>query len=257
MERPIYHLEGVVKHRAEVTTDFIGPLDLILHLLSKNKIEIQDIPIAGILEQYMTWVEARKHLDLEVASEFIAMASHLMYIKTRMLLSERDEEVVSEMEQLIASLEERRRHGHYAQIREVLPQLAERFSVGSNLYGKRPEAATTGRVWRYEHTGDDLVRAMSYLRTRRGRERPPSLSEFQGIVRREPYSVGKKAGQLIKTLLTGGKMKLKALLAGSESRSEVTAAFLALLELCRAGKIYVSGTPEDPDIWGKEQVRRG
>ena len=93
MDDPIFKLEKVVQTRGdEPLEDFEGPLDLILYLLSKNKIEIQDIPIALILEQYQAYLEKRKRMDLEVASEFITMAAHLMYIKTRMLLSLEDEE---------------------------------------------------------------------------------------------------------------------------------------------------------------------
>ena len=73
MDSPIYHLEKVVKARAEALEDFTGPLDLILHLLSKNKMEIKDIQISVILEQYLAWMERRKKLDLEVASEFVTM----------------------------------------------------------------------------------------------------------------------------------------------------------------------------------------
>ena len=87
MEQPQYHLQSVV-HAKQTLEDFDGPLDVILLLLSKNKIEIQDISISSILEQYLAWLDERKRMDMEVASEFIAMASHLMYIKTRMLLSE-------------------------------------------------------------------------------------------------------------------------------------------------------------------------
>ena len=88
MDNPIFKLEKVVQTKSsEPLEDFEGPLDLILFLLSKNKIEIQDIPIALILEQYLDYLEKRKQMDLEVASEFITMAAHLMYIKTRMLLS--------------------------------------------------------------------------------------------------------------------------------------------------------------------------
>lgn len=80
--------------------NFVGPLDLILYLLSKNKIAIQDIKIADILDQYLAYIEQRQKMDLEVASEFVAMAAHLVYIKTRMLLSMEDEEAKSEMDQL-------------------------------------------------------------------------------------------------------------------------------------------------------------
>ena len=88
MDEPRYHLGSVVHAKGETLEDFDGPLDVILLLLSKNKIEIQDVSISSILEQYLAWLDERKRMDMEVASEFIAMASHLMYIKTRMLLSE-------------------------------------------------------------------------------------------------------------------------------------------------------------------------
>ena len=65
---------------------FDGPLDLLLHLLSKNKVEIQDIPIADILEQYLSYIRQMQEFDLEIASEFITMAAQLMYIKSKMLL---------------------------------------------------------------------------------------------------------------------------------------------------------------------------
>ena len=93
MDHPIFKLEKVVQPKTgETLEDFEGPLDLILFLLNKNKIEIQDIPIALILDQYLAYLEQRKQMDLEVASEFVTMAAHLMYIKTRMLLSIEDEE---------------------------------------------------------------------------------------------------------------------------------------------------------------------
>ena len=128
MDNPIFKLEGVVHERsAETLQDFEGPLDLILFLLSKNKIEIQDIPIALILEQYLAYLEQRKQLDLEVASEFITMAAHLMYIKTRMLLSIHDEEALSEMEQLIATLEAHQRSENYLKIKAMVPELDRRY----------------------------------------------------------------------------------------------------------------------------------
>ena len=93
MDNPIFKLEKVVQAKgSEPLEDFEGPLDLILFLLSKNKIEIQDIPIALILDQYQEYLEQRKQMDLEVASEFVAMAAHLMYIKTRMLLNLEDDQ---------------------------------------------------------------------------------------------------------------------------------------------------------------------
>ena len=87
MNEPSYHLEGIVRTRSEEMEDFNGPLDVILLLLSKNKIEIEDVSITAILEQYLAYLDEMKRLDMEIASEFITMASHLMVIKTKMLLS--------------------------------------------------------------------------------------------------------------------------------------------------------------------------
>ena len=83
MSEPQYRLEGIVHTRSEVMEDFEGPLDVIFLLLSKNKIEIQDVSITAILEQYLSYLEEMKRLDMEIASEFITMASHLMLIKPR------------------------------------------------------------------------------------------------------------------------------------------------------------------------------
>lgn len=124
--------------------DFEGPLDLILFLLSKNKIEIQDIPIALILEQYLAYLEQRKQLDLEVASEFITMAAHLMYIKTRMLLSIEDEEAQNEMEQLIQSLKERQQKDTYLRIRTLTETLGPMSEFGRNTMTKNPEPMERG-----------------------------------------------------------------------------------------------------------------
>ena len=108
MNEPSYHLDGVVRAR-DSYSDFDGPLDLILLLLSKNRIAIADIQISSILEQYLAYLDEMKRMDLEIASEFIEMASQLLFIKSRMLLKAGDEEALSEMELLIRSLEERQR----------------------------------------------------------------------------------------------------------------------------------------------------
>ena len=192
MDGPIYHLERVVKVKTEDLEDFVGPLDLILHLLNKNKMEIKDIQISLILDQYLQWMSQRKELDLEVASEFVTMASHLVYIKTRMLLSIHDEEALSEMEQLIATLEAHQRNENYLKIREVVPQLDRRYSVGRDCLTKAPEAVRPDRTYRYVHPKEDLQRAMQAVLSRTDHKLPPPMSAFQGIVGREPYPVAER-----------------------------------------------------------------
>ena len=103
MEDLTYHLEGILKTKDDIQ-DFEGPLTLILMLLQKNKIEIRDIVISDILDQYTEYLNQMEKMDLEIASEFVQMAAYLLYIKTKMLLTEEKE--VTELELLIQSLEQ-------------------------------------------------------------------------------------------------------------------------------------------------------
>ncbi len=245
MEAPIYHLEGVVKAKEENMEDFVGPLDLILHLLSKNKLEIKDIQIALILDQYMDWMNRRKDLDLEVASDFVTMASHLVYIKTRMLLAIDDEEAISEMEQLIATLEAHQRNENYLKIKAVLPALDNRYQIGRDYLTKQPEAVRPDKSYRYVHDKADLLKAMNDVLGRLDNKLPPPVSAFQGIVGREPYPVADKAGEIIRRLVQFGVTRFRALFQGNRSRSEVVATFLAVLELCKARRLLLAGTESD------------
>ena len=238
MEAPIYHLEGVVKAKEEAMEDFVGPLDLILHLLSKNKLEIKDIQIALILDQYMEWMNKRKEMDLEVASDFVTMASHLVYIKTRMLLPINGEEAINEVEQLIATLEAHQRNEDYLKIKAVLPALDSRYQIGRDYLTKTPEAVRSGKIYHFVHDQSDLLKAMNAVLDRLGNKLPPPMSAFRGIVGRETYPVADKAGEIVKRLMTFGVTRFRALFQGSRSRSEVVATFLAVLELYPSSVIH-------------------
>ena len=121
MGEPQYRLEGIVHTKSDVLEDFEGPLDVIFELLSKNKIEIQDVSISAILEQYLGYLDEMKRMDMEIASEFITMASHLMLIKTKMLLSAAEQaEAESELDLLRQSLVERKRKEAMEQIRQAV-----------------------------------------------------------------------------------------------------------------------------------------
>ena len=186
MERPVYYIKGVVRDGAEATQDFVGPLDLILHLLQKNRIAVRDIPLAGILAQFLTWMSSRRALDLEVAGEFISMASHLMLLKTRMLLSEQDQEAQSEMEELIASLEARQRHENYARILAVLPQLSEGYQQGERPFPRARSPNLPAGC-----TGMSTVGRTCALPWRPGRpanagRRPPPWRNSEGLCGRRP-----------------------------------------------------------------------
>ena len=249
MEEPKYHLSGVMRSNDALPADFDGPLDVILLLLSKNKIEIQNVSITSILEQYLAYLDEMNLLDLEISSEFIAMASHLMLIKTKMLLSAAErEEAMSEMELLIRSLEERQRAEAYEQIRKAADFLAPRNEIGCNIFTKQPEPLKTDTTYRYQHDKEDLLRAFSAIAERSERKLPPTIANFQGIVGAEPYPVTKKAAQLLKRLLMRGFAKFRSLFKGSRSRSEIVATFLAVLELCRVNSVALEGADDDVTV---------
>jgi len=237
MEEPKYHLSGVLHAKSELE-DFDGPLDVILLLLSKNKIEIQDISITSILEQYLAYLDEMKRMDMEIASEFISMASRLMYIKTKMLLSVADrEEAESEMDLLIRSLEARQREEAYKQIRLACEFLEGRAEIGRGFFCKQPEPVRRGGEYRYQHEPADLLRAMANVAERSGQRLPPPARNFAGIVGAEPYPVAAKAAEVVKRLAAKGKALLTALFRGNRSRSEIVATFLAILELCKMKSI--------------------
>ena len=250
MEVPVYHLEHVVQAKEDME-DFNGPLDLILYLLSKNKMQIQDIQISVILDQYMAWMDRRKELDLEVASEFIAMAAQLTYIKTRMLLSIRDEEALSEMEQLIASLEEHQRHENYDRLKQVVPLLDQRFRIGRDYLTRGPAPLPKETGYRYLHKSTDLQAAMREIFQRTDTAAPPPMAAFDGIVGREPYPVQDKAKELFLRIVKNGVMRFRALFQGSRSRSEIVATFLAVLELCRNKRVHLAGTEDNCTVTGE------
>jgi segregation and condensation protein A len=170
MEAPVYHLENVVQSRSE-RENFDGPLDLILTLLSRNKMEIQDIQISLLLEQYMEWMNQQKELNLDVASEFVSMASHLVYIKTKMLLAINDGEEISELSELVAALEERKRSENYSRVKVLLPQLQKRYESGVDYLSRGQLPVTPDKTYRYQHPPEDLYNAMMEL-LRRSKERP-------------------------------------------------------------------------------------
>ncbi|WP_298019632.1 ScpA family protein [uncultured Dysosmobacter sp.] len=245
MENPVYKLEKVVRSRSEEMQDFEGPLDLILFLLGKNKMEIQDISISLICDQYITWLEQRQKMDLEVASEFVTMASHLVYLKTRMLLSIEDEEAQSEMDALIQSLEERRRNENYARIKALTVKLGPMGEFGRNIITRNPEPMERGKIYEYSQEKADLVLAMAEIQNRAERTLPPPRTSFQEIVQHEPYPVESKAREIIRQLKEHGITRFRLLFRGNRSRSEVVATFLAVLELCRAHILHLAGSETD------------
>ena len=251
MGEPQYRLEGIVHTRSEQMEDFEGPLDVIFLLLSKNKIEIQDVSITAILEQYLAYLDEMKRLDMEIASEFITMASHLMLIKTKMLLSAAEQaEAQSELDLLRQSLIERQRKEAMEQIRTAISWLEPRNEIGRCLFTKDPEPLRRDRTYRYQHDVQDLPRALDEIAERNQRRLPPPTVNFKGIVGKERYPLARKTGEVLRQLILRGMEKLKNLFRGNKSRSEIVATFLAVLELCKTNSVSLEDdiSGENPNV---------
>ena len=252
MTEPQYRLEGIVHTRTEQMEDFEGPLDVIFLLLSKNKIEIQDVSISAILEQYIAYLDEMKRLDMEIASEFITMASHLMLIKTKMLLSAAEQaEAEDELDQLRRSLIERQRKEAIEAVRTAITWLEPRNEIGRCVFTKDPEPLKRDNTYRYQHTTADLLRALDNISERNQRRLPPPTVNFKGIVGKEPYPVTRKTGELLRYLLLKGVEKLKNLFKGNRSRSEIVATFISILDMCKNNTV----TLED-DVNGENPTVR-
>ncbi len=234
MAEPNYHLSGIIATKEQEYEDFHGPLDVILQLLAKHKIEIQDISITSILEQYLSYLEQMRQLDMEIASSFIAMASHLMMIKTKMLLSySEQQEALSEMEDLIRALEERQQKEAYGHIEKAFPFLEAQYDLGSGRLTKEQEPLKRDNTYQYVHDLEDMIAALMDVMARSKTVLPPPTANFVGIVGVEPYSIGKKSGEIMDRLKQLGTLGFSALFETCGSRSEVVATFLAILELCK------------------------
>ncbi len=251
MGEPQYRLEGIVRTRNEGMEDFEGPLDVIFLLLSKNKIEIQDVSITAILEQYLAYLDEMKRLDMEIASEFITMASHLMLIKTKMLLSAAEQaEAESELDLLRQSLIERQRKEAIEQIRLAITWLEPRNEIGRCLFTKEPEPLRKDQTYRYQHEVGDLLLSLDMIAERNQQRLPPPTVNFKGIVGKERYPVTRKATEVVRRLILRGVERLKNLFKGNKSRSEIVATFLAVLELCKTNSVNLEDDTggENPNV---------
>ena len=188
---------------------------------------------------------------MEIASEFITMASHLMLIKTKMLLSAAEQaEAESELDLLRQSLVERKRKEAMEQIRLAVTVLEERNEIGRCLFTKGPEPLRREQGYRYQHDVRDLLRALDMIAERSARQLPPPTTNFQGIVGKEPYPIGRKTGEVLRQLVLRGVERLKNLFRGNKTRSEVVATFLAILDLCKTNTVTLEDdvNGENPNV---------
>lgn len=230
---------------------FDGPLDLLLHLISKNKVSIYDIPIAEILEQYMAVLREAETMDMDVAGDFIAMAAQLVYIKSRMLLPKREKETEEDdpRTELVDMLLE------YQRFRQATSFFREKGEEGADMLTRPPEAQeNTPREVHGETI--DLVRAANRLLRRVSRRAPPPVSAFSGIVGREPVPVEGRIRAILRRFAHAVRLPFARLFEGARSRSEIVATFLAVLELSKTHRITLHGEGEQTELTLNDRTGR-
>ena len=220
---------------------FEGPMDLLLHLISKHKVRIEDVPIMDLINQYLDYMKKLKEENLEVTSEFLEMAARLVYIKTVSLLPVH-EEADRLAEELRGELTE------YRDCQLMAGKLAEQAN-GFNFFSREPQEIDVDMTYTRLHEGNELLRAYLNAAGRKLRNLPPPVEVFREIVAKKIVSVGSKIRSIFTKLSKAGKKeKMTELFNGAESRSDLVATFLAILELAKSKKINVIGDGADVDI---------
>ena len=214
-----------------------GPLDLLLALIAKHKIDIFDIPIAEIAEQYNDYLDTMKQMDMEIAGEFIVMAAELMLIKSRMLLPRQEGEEDPRKPLVDALLEHRRAQQTALFLRERAETYYDRFP--------KPADELNDPTYHREHAVGLLAEAFVRIAERLELERM-QRQETQLFKRMESryYTVQEKMDEVYGTLKRVGRAPFEELFVQAESRGEVIAIFLAVLEAVRFGRIDVEHTDD-------------
>ena len=219
---------------------FEGPLDLLLNLIAKNKLNIYDIPIAELLEQYMAQIHEMQAADMDVASEFLEMAARLVHIKSVSLLPKKEEEAALKQELTGQLLE-------YQQCKEAAMRLRERFSLDGIVRAQADIPADL--TYKRHYKPQELLSAyLSML----GKKKPPEPQKpedtISKLITRRVVSVASQIVFVLRSLWKKRHVSLKELFRGKNDPSERVAAFLAVLELVKDKRLRVDGDGEDCEI---------
>ena len=209
-----------------------GPLDLLLSLIAKHKMDIRDIKIALIFEQYMAYVDTMKRMDMEVAGEFITMASELMLIKSKMLLPKQEKDP---REDLVRVLME------YKAAKDAALWLSEREKNFSGRFEKDTDEVKAEKGTLSDQDVTLLTRALERLLFRMGQKKEEEVSapidKINPIIKRPIVPVSAKIVSVLRYLYRKGSAHFDMLFEEAQSRSEIVAIFYATLELLKAGRV--------------------
>lgn len=219
---------------------FEGPMDLLLHLINKHKLNINDIPIFQLVEQYIEYVRMMEEADMEIASEFLEMAARLVYIKSVSLLPVH-EEAQELKKELTGELIE------YRDCKIMAGKIAGQSDGFNHFYRSTMELEKSTGYERL-HESEELIRFYLSAVGRGNRKLPPPIEAFTAIVTKKIVSVGSRISGIFSKLKSGRRRSFRDFFTDAKSRSEMVATFLAMLELMKANKIKVSDDGENPEV---------
>lgn len=220
MESLIYKLE-----------EFEGPLDLLLQLISKNKLNIYDIKISELLEQYMIQINLMKENNMNVESEFLEMAARLVYIKTASLLP-KDEEAEKLKEELTGQLLE------YQECKRVANLLFGNLNL--DFISRQPLDIPSDSSYKRLHSPSDIFYSYVNAIGKDKRNLPPPIESFSQIVSRKIVSVFSKVVSVLRKLYKSNETEYNSFFENTASKSDKVATFLAILELIKGKKVVIS-----------------
>jgi len=210
---------------------FEGPLDLLLHLIKKYEVEVTDIPIAAVTEQYLSYLDLMRELDLNIAGEFLVMAATLTLIKSRMLLPQPEADGDEEGEDPRADLV--RRLMEYQRYREAAAELAARPLLGRDVFTRDEGAPGIDLPAESPQVRATVWQLMEALRAVIERARPEAVHEVVS----EPVSLRDRVQALLHTLSVARSVRFDSLFDEDATRPMVIVTFLALLELMKIGAV--------------------
>ncbi len=219
---------------------FEGPMDLLLHLISKHKLNINDIPIVELVNQYLDYVRRMEEEDFDIAGDFLEMAARLIYIKTVSLLPKHEE----------AEKLKRELTGELIEYRDC-KLMAEKLSHQTDGFGRYVREPQGGMVnYDYErfHEGDELLNAYLSVAGKAMRRLPPPVDSFKAIVAKRFVNVAVKVRMVMRRLWSGKKVAFLTLFDGAQSKSDLVATFLAVLELAKTKRISIEGNMSNPTV---------
>lgn len=208
---------------------FEGPLDLLLHLIRKNKLNIYDIEISKLLDQYLEYINEMKNQDLEVSSEFLEMAAKLIYIKTASLLPKSEEREVLK-EELTGRLLE------LELIKTISDNLSERSLYGK-IFSRKPLKIDVDKTYSCVHNKNELLSAYLNVVVKNKSTNVNNEAVFTDIVKKRIVSITSRVVYVLRKLYKDEKVSYSDFF-NYENKSERIATFLAILELVKSKRIY-------------------